>query len=294
MGTTATTTGTQGSVNALRRIQPNQVPGAAGTAKITIMPAPANDGATKDVREVTYPRFSSHGFPSLEEVKQAPNISNCPVASILAAHAFTAVGRTFINGLLPAPTAVSVVTDVSGLPPNTLDNPPPGNKVTSSRFFTVKLPGVPIEVSDVLYTDTATNWSLIYMSDPSEQSIWAAIIEKALAVQIGSYENFDALPLTANDWWKKITGVLPGIFTVDASTPLTKITNAANASTTVPTIGASKEGLPIGNVVTGFHGYSMLGMQGSKVHLYDPAKAIKILISPAKFRSDFQAVLFRV
>jgi hypothetical protein len=61
----------------------------------------------------------------------------------------------------------------------------------------------------------------------------------------------------------------------------------------VPTIGASKDDLPIGNVVTAFHGYSMIGMQGSKIHLYDPAKAIKILLSPAKFRTDFKAILFR-
>lgn len=288
----STTNKIQRIVNALNQIQPNQAP-AAGTAKITIMPLPANDQVTKDVREVTFPLFNSSGNPVLEEVKQSPSISNCPVASILAAHAFTAVGKTLIKGLVPTPTTANVLTDVSALPPGTLANPPPGNKISSSRYFTVNLPGGPKEVSDVLYTDDAdSGWSLIYLRDPGDTSLWAAIIEKALAVEIGSYENFDALPMTANNWWKKITGVDPHGIPVTATTPLTRISGAAQDSLTVPTIGASKENLPIGGIVTASHGHSMIGMQGSKIHLYDPAKAIKILLSPTEFRANFQAILF--
>jgi hypothetical protein len=274
----------------LSQIQPNQAPDA--TAKVLKMPLPTQDDVTKDVRAVTFPRFNSSGRPALEDVQQSHHISNCPVASILAAHAFTAVGKTLIEGLVPAPTSANVVTDLSDLPPDTLTNPPPDNKVTSSRFFTVTLPGGTREVSDVVYTDDAdSGFSLLYMSDPSDRSIWAAMIEKALAVEIGSYENFDALPLSANDWWEKLTGVAPTGFSVTATTPLSQITAAAQASTTVPTIGASKDTLPIGDDITGFHGFAMIGMQGSNVHLYDPAKTIKILISPKDFRDKFQAVL---
>jgi hypothetical protein len=47
----------------------------------------------------------------------------------------------------------------------------------------------------------------MYLRDPSENSIWAAVIEKALAVQLKSYENFDALNITANEFGEKVTGV---------------------------------------------------------------------------------------
>jgi hypothetical protein len=41
------------------------------------------------------------------------------------------------------------------------------------------------------------------------------------------------------------------------------------------------------------HGYVMMGLHGSKIQLYDAAKAKTLLISPADFRHDFQAILFR-
>src|SRR5205807_10106368 len=171
------------------------------------------------------------------------------------------------------------------LPSGTLENPHPGTTISSSRYFTVKLLGGPVDVSDVLYTNDTddANFSLIYMNDPSNHSIWAAVIEKALAVQLGGYENFDDLPLSANEFWRRITGIEPGILPITASTPLSQIIAAAHASTTVPTIGASRDDLPITDVVTFNHGYSMIGMQDTNIHLYDPAKAIKILISPAVF-----------
>jgi hypothetical protein len=37
----------------------------------------------------------------------------------------------------------------------------------------------------------------------------------------------------------------------------------------------------------------MMGLHGSKIQLYDAAKAKTLLISPADFRHDFQAILFR-
>jgi hypothetical protein len=287
------TSGMPGSAKTLSQIQPNQAPGGTGTAKVTLMPPPANDDVTKDVREVTFPRFNASGRPALEDVKQSPHISNCPVASILAAHAFTSAGKTLIEGIVPVPTSAKVVTDLSDLPPDTLTNPPPDKRVISSRFFTVVLPGGTREVSDVVYTDDAdSQFSLIYMSDPRDRSIWAAMIEKALALEIGSYENFDAIALSANAWWQKITGVAPSAFAVGAATPFSTITDAARASTTRPTIGASKDDLPLNDVVTGFHGYAMIGIEDSKIHLYDPAKTIKIKLSPADFRAKFKAVLF--
>lgn len=280
-------------------------PGAVAKAvKTTTMPPPTNDQDNKDVHEVTWPLFNpSKKIPAHTEVKQAPSLANCPVAAILAALAFTSVGRTLIQGML-SETAGNVVTDLSGLPPDTLTNPPqdtttnppkPITVINSSRYFTVKLPGGAIDVSDVLYTNDGqrNSWSLMYMRDPSEKSIWAAIIEKALAVKLGSYENFDALNINANDFWEKVTGAKPGGIEINADTPLAKITDAAKASTTVPSIGASKPNAGDVKVVTEFHGFAMMGLEGGKIKLYDPAKAKTILISPADFRHDFQAILFR-
>jgi hypothetical protein len=190
--------------------------------------------------------------------------------------------------------AGNVVTDLSAIPSGTLSNPPQGNSITSKRSFTVKLPGGAVIVSDVLYTNDADrNWSLFYMRDPSEQSVWAAIVEKGLAVQLKGYENFDALGLTANDFWEKVTGNKPGGIAIKDDTPLAKITEAAQNGARVPTIGASKPNGTDVKVVTEFHGFAVLGVESGKIKLYDPAKAKTLLITPADFRHDFEAILYR-
>ena len=63
--------------------------------KKTVMPPPTNDHDNKDVHVVTLPLFRS--APAFTQVKQAPGIANCPVAAILAALAFTAVGQKTIQ-----------------------------------------------------------------------------------------------------------------------------------------------------------------------------------------------------
>lgn len=269
-------------------------PVVAANQILTTMPPPTNDHDSRDVHEVKWPLFSgSDKSPVYTQVKQAPSIANCPVASVLAALAFTSFGRGFIQNML-SEKAGNVVTDLSGIPKGGLSNPPKGNTITSSRYFTVKLPGGSVIVSDILYTDDHdAGWSPFYMHDPRDQVIWAAIIEKALAVQLGSYENFDALNLTANDFWEKITGSKPGGIEIKADTPLATIIDAAKASVRTPTIGASK---PDGNdvkFVSQFHGFAMIGVEGGKIKLYDPAEAKVILLAPADFRHDFQAILFR-
>jgi hypothetical protein len=261
--------------------------------KTTKMPPPTKDQDNKDVHVITSPLFNAKNVPAFTEIKQAPGIANCPVAAILAALAFTSVGQGIIQGML-SETAASVSTDLSSLPANTLTNPPPGATISSSRYFTVKLPGGAIDVSDVLYTDDHdSGWSPFYLRDPSDQTIWAPIIEKALAAQLGSYENFDANDIKANDFWEKITGDRPVQIEIKPDTPLATITNAVQASTRVPTIGASKPDRADVKFVSEFHGFAILGFQDSKIRLYDAAKATTIPISPADFRHDFQAILHR-
>jgi hypothetical protein len=262
------------------------------SVKRTTMPLPTKDQDSKDVHVVLWPLFdSSKSTPAFTEVKQAPGIANCPVASMLAAMASNPAGQAMIQGMI-SETSGNVVTDLSGLSTGTLSNPPPGNALSSARYFTVKLSGGSIDVSDVLYTDDHdSGWSPLYLRDPGDQTIWAAVIEKALAVKLESYENFDALDINANDFWEKITGVRPGQIEIKPDTPLSTITAAVNASARVPSIGASK---PDGvKFVTAFHGFALLGFQGGKIRLYDPAKAKTLLLSPADFRHDFLAILYR-
>jgi hypothetical protein len=260
--------------------------------KSTPMPPPYNDGASKDVHVVTWPLFV--GAPALAQVMQAPAIGNCPVAAILAALAFTPAGRTTISGMV-GETEASVVTDLSGLAEDTLSNPPAGagNSLTSARYFTVKLLGDAIDVSDVLYTNDGekNSWSVLYLDDPKGQTIWASIIEKALAVQIKGYDNFRPEKYSANDYWKMITGVAPGGFSINDDTQLSKIIDAAKAATRVPTIAASKPNATDVKVVDEHHGYAMMGLEGSKIKLYNP-HGQTIALSPSDFRHDFQAILF--
>jgi hypothetical protein len=261
--------------------------------KKTVMPFPTNEkpADNKDVHVVDWPLFTKE--PAFTEVKQAPLIANCPVAAILAAMAFTSVGRRDIKAML-SENSGNVLTDLSSLPVGTLSNPPSGTTISSSRSFNVKVDKDSIDVSDVLYTDDHdAGWSPLYLRDPGDHCIWAAIIEKALAVKLKGYESFMTLDISANDFWEKITGVQPGGIEIKADTPLNTIIEKAKASTTVPTIGASKPDSTDVEFVSEFHGFSMLGLKGSEIQLYDPAKAKTILISPANFRHDFQAILFR-
>jgi hypothetical protein len=298
-------------------------PPSSGTAvkagKMTPMPLPAKDNNPKDVHVVLSPLFDPQTkVPAFSEVKQAENIANCPVAAILAAYASTSVGQPIIQNMVKEKSG-NVLTDLSGIK-QVLTNPS-GDTLTSARYFTVSLPGavrvqlapgdkisgavkvsgqrdtfdVPggsIDVSDVLYTNDGDrdSWSLIYLRDPGGKTIWVSVIEKALAVRLGSYENFDALDIHAEDFWNVLTGAQPTIIEINSGTPFSVINDAARASAHVPTIGASKDA---GTKVRAFHGFAMLGFKDGQIRLYDAETPEEILLSAEKFRADFKAILFR-
>jgi hypothetical protein len=281
--------------------------------KYTKMPEPVDDKDSIGIHEINLPLFYSNKkrlSPDPFEVMQSPRIANCPVASILAAMAFTKNGQKFLRKMLTV-TVTPTLTDISevkeklngkkkGKEEGTLKNPP-SDIMQGLRFFTVNLPGGSVEVSDVLYTnDYDAGWSPIYMHDPHGYSIWAAIIEKALAVKLGSYNDFDATDIKANQFWEKIVGKPPDGFSVNQKTPLEKIIGAARKSTRVPTIGASRDDDNV-KIVTPFHGFAMLGLYDKKIKgkkiekmikLYDPAKADCLYISPIDFQRNFQTILF--
>lgn len=269
---------------------PSPSPAPSKAVIATVMPPPTSDRDSRNVHEVTWPLYASK-TPAFREVKQAPGLANCPVAAILAALASTASGRTLIGGMVSESTG-AVTTNIAKA--GDLADPPASTIVSSSRAYAVRVGGVTVTVSDVLYTDDHDRgWSPFYMRDPQDKCIWAAIIEKGLAAHLGSYENIDAAGLSANDFWEKIVGSKPDGFEVKAETATSKIVEAAKAAVRVPTIGASKaDQSPIASI-SPFHGFAILGMQDAKLKLYDPAKAALVFLTPADFRTAFQAVLFK-
>jgi hypothetical protein len=284
----------QGSLWQKQTVTPT--PNTTQAVTKTVMPLPLDDSQSKNAHAVTVPLFSAaKPVPAYGNVKQAPSLVNCPVASILAALAHTASGRNVLTKLI-SETAALTLTEFPGLSSADLSSPPAGMKITSSRYFTVSLPRGAQVVSDVLYTNDADrSWTALYMHDPKNQSIWAAIIEKALALQLGSYRNFDvgAKTVTANEFWEKIVGVKPDGFAIDSGTDAGKIIKAAQNATRVSSIAASKPDSRSVKKVTAFHGYALLGMQGPKtIKLYDPAEAQTVDLSVAEFQHDFQAILF--
>lgn len=271
----------------------SEAPAPAKAVVSTTMPPPTKDDDGRNVHEIEWPLYSSRGSPDFRDVQQAPNLANCPVAAILAALASTSTGQGLLTAMLGEATG-SVTTDISKIPPANLAKAPATSILKTSRYFTVKLPAGQTVVSAVLYTDDHdAGWTPFYMRDPKDKCIWPSIVEKALAAQLGSYENFDALNITANDFWQKIVGSKPRGFEVKDDTPVSKIIEAASAAARVPTIGASRDSQSAVGAISPFHGFAMLGTQGSKIKLYDPAKAVQLSVSPEEFRTAFQAVLFK-
>jgi hypothetical protein len=280
-------------------------PLATAAVKTLKMPLPASDGKTKVVRAVTTWSLGKDN-PVPDDVEQN-NIPTCAVASILAALANTAVGRTRIGALVDEKGGV-VVTDLSDVPvdPNFVDRPQ-GNKITSNRYFTVTLTMGSAEVSDVFYTDEGDEetWSMIYMDSPNK-NLWPCVIEKGYADLLGhSYDRFaqglieiggktDA-NLTAQAIWKNLAGKDPKTLVVKDLAP-SEITAIAATAKTVPAMAAS-----LGTAkkpVTNSHGFAVLGLSGSAIELYDPnlhdpkdRKKKKITLSLDDFQSNFNQIL---
>jgi hypothetical protein len=258
---------------------------AAKAIKKLTMPPPAGGAKTIVARDVPWSLYAK-ATPALADVSQGA-LANCPLASLLAALAYTAVGQKYLEGIVTEQAAV-VETDLSAVA-DRLEEPPSGNRITSTRYFTVKLGGKAFEVSGVLYTDDADrNWTPAYMRSPTSV-IWPCAIEKAYAVKEGGYEELDSKGLTANAIWEVVVGAKPGGFEVNARTDDAKIRAAVDNAARVPTIAASKDEA---TDVTGWHGFAVLGMKSGGIELYDPMMVRRQTVSLAVFHKNFQAILF--
>src|SRR3984885_2490297 len=229
--------------------------------------------------------------PSERDVKQG-ELANCPVAAILAAMAHTAGGRKRIDSLITEYVNTQVKTTFSKEVLATLsskldddsDYKRPEKEILSKRYFAVNL-GSSIEVSDVFYINytEGSDVNPIYMDSP-RKALWPCVIEKAYAVKIGSYDDLDDdTKHTVNEFWTVLVGSKPDGFSITESTDLTKISAAAKAAGTIPTIAASKDDA---TKVTAHHGYAVMGIQGSTIELYNPyARTEKLSLTD--FRSSF-------
>jgi hypothetical protein len=272
------------------------VTAVAANAKVLVMPGLAASPSTdKSVHVFTLSLYGKGG-PAFGDVQQSHALFNCPVAAILAALAHTTVGRKFIQETMIVEhkgRPDSVVTDVSAAVDSLVFGDgagrPAGGLIKSSRSFDVKVAGNTVEVSDVFYTDDADrDWSPIYMSSP-KGVLWPLVVEKAYAAALGGYSKLDGRDITANDFWKGLTGSDPEVIKISDETGLGSIRDAAKAAAEVPTIGASKRSGT--KKVTGWHGHAILGLKGNTIEMYDPAAAKVLKLTDQEFRGDFQAIL---
>lgn len=257
---------------------------AKATRKL-VMPPPAGGAKTIVARDVPWSLYAKT-TPALADVSQGA-LANCPLASLLAALAYTGSGQKRIESIVAEQAAV-VETDLSSVA-DRLEEVPTGNRILSTRYFTVKLGGKSFEVSSVLYTDDANlNWTPAYMRSPTN-ILWPCVIEKAYAVKEGGYEALDSKGLTANAIWEVVVGAPPGGFQVTGKTEDSKIRAAADNAAKIPTMAASADEA---QDVTAWHGFAVLGMKSGKIELYDPMMVRRQTVSLDVFRKNFVAILF--
>jgi hypothetical protein len=252
------------------------------------MPKPAADVKTKIVRDVGWKLFKAD-IPKVDDVEQG-ELHNCPLASLLAAMAYSARGKKQLPGIVKEHRG-TVITDVSGVAKE-LDTVPAGQQITSTRFFTVLLAGKSIEVSSVLYTDDADQgWTPIYMRSPNSV-VWPCVIEKAYAKKEGGYGELDTdygKGLSLNEIWEVVTGSKPQVLAIDRKTKDAALQAIAKKAATVPVVAASKADA---RQVTISHGFAVLGMKGAKMELYDPMNVKRVTISLDVIRDDFVAIFY--
>jgi hypothetical protein len=293
-----------GRIPGPQRRRPVRVADAKPLSKKTFEmpnPGPGDSGRVR-VHAVEWKLFDGGVSPS--QVRQG-RLANCPLASILAALANTKVGRTRIDNILKAAERhANVETNLSGVL-DKLDNDPESptpKKITSKRYFALTL-AKNIETSDAFYTDNVDrDWNLFYMQHNEDRRIenrkdilWPAVIEKAYAVQRGGYDKIsESKDLTLAVVWKDIAGKNPDGLKLEDKTDK-EILDVVKAAGNVPAVAASRKDSGIetdsSNKLTDDHGYAVLGLQGSKIELYNPW-GWKVSVSMKELRKYFELIQF--
>ena len=274
------------------------------------MPPPLHD-RTKRVHVVTWDLGNSPPHPT--EVLQG-GLANCPVASILAAMANTPAGADRISKKVKELPG-DVVTDLSDVMKELDDakddegqyewKDRPNGSLLSKRSFTVDLPGIKQQVSDVFYTDQFDqNWDLIYMGVQGirrdkgiKPVLWPSVIEKAYALQLGGYDKLDAVnnPEVA---WRALVG--PSYTSKQVENLKDQdITMRVQTARQTPTIAATRDDRNDKTSVEteskgkleGWHGYAVLGLDGGQITLYDP-HGKSFPVSLAEFKKFFTTIAY--
>jgi len=270
------------------------------------MPAPTNDKNGLRLNVVTWNLGADAVKPT--DVHQG-GLANCPVASILAAMANTPTGADRLGKQITQQTG-NVVTDISAAMDRLENdgewaNKPKGSTINSKGYFKVAMPGLNQEVSDVFYTDQGDRdtWDLIYMGvqgihrDKGETPIlWASVVEKAYAVQVGSYEELDHVndPVVV---WKALIGIAPTVKLIKdlSDGEIKSRVQSANKAPTIATTRGTREDNSVEDeshgLLEGWHGYTVIGPSGSGIELYDPFGK-KVPVSIAQFRKFFTTMLY--
>jgi len=261
--------------------------GATKAAAPVSPPMPGPAGRVSMARALDWPLYAS-GEPRLEDVVQG-GLANCSAAALFAAMAHTTKGRAKIHTMIEEHVGATL-TDLKDAA-DKIDTPPSGNRISSKRHFTIHLSKT-VEVSDVFYTDDADeNFNTAFLHPPQngDRVLWACLLEKACAVLTGSYDNVDAL--NANDAWRLVLGTNPNVLEITAKTDTATLRKILAAAAEVPTVAASKSKLPDTAPVDQWHGYTVVGLHGSTVELYDPL-GHTVKISLAQLQQNFQALLW--
>jgi hypothetical protein len=276
---------------------------SAATRATKTLPMPGPWHSSTIIRAAVVNSDLGNGKPVFRQVRQG-SLPNCPIAGILSALGNTDVGQKYLDSLITEYRGTTVKTTLSGdvlskltWPDEDPDDKPQAKELTSKRYFVLSIKNLKTEAREVhdtfyvKYTD-GTDYELAYMNSPANV-LWPSVIEKACALHFGSYPAMaDWRKNTANDYWKLVVGSDPGGFSVEDSTDLGKIRDAAREAARTPTIAASREHLPSGSPVHQWHAHALLGATDKTVELYDPMEAKTVSLSTEDFRKLFQVILF--
>ena len=270
-------------------------PATAAVAKTYTLPAPTLNvnKALKARRSTWKDTLPSRLSPN--DVQQQ-EILNCYFAATFAALANTSGGKALIGKIIQEKRGKIITTCHDYAFDGTRGA---AKKIESDRYFEVKFQrSKTIVVSDVLYMDDSDrNWNPRYMTSPNDV-LWPCIAEVAYASFRGSYEKIDATNnLSINDFITDLIGPRFTLLHIKSGqrywsgksgklTP-THVRAACKNAGTTPVVGASKTNAAS---VTGWHGYAVLGLSGSRARLYDPLTAKETTLDLKSLWKDFEAL----